>query len=182
MAIIMRLLHPKENNDPAKKHPFYCYKAQLQFVGWLKQHLRRTDFRGQPGPQVEKRRASWQSDKSQPRSRCTAITVRGLSGLETPFQCTLVPIIKLPNFEGKYLSGQPRKCTPPKMPSIIFGLHSLRGDFPPQGKCFQKCPFLWSWGALFSPLLLIYHIFRNRRVWSYHVTKEHNKWFRFVYK
>ena len=28
-------------------------------------------------------------------------------------------------------------------PSIIFGLHSLRGDFPPQGKCFQKCPFLY---------------------------------------
>ena len=69
----MRLLHPitrEENNESVKKHPFYCYKAQLQFVGWLKQHLRRTDFRGQPGPQVEKRRASWQSDKSQPRSRC----------------------------------------------------------------------------------------------------------------
>ena len=109
-----------------------------------------------------------------------AITVRRLSGLETPFQCTFVPIIKLPNFEGKYLSGQSRKCTPPKMPTIIFGLHSLRGDFPPQGKCFQKCPFLWSWGALFSPLLLITHLFRNRRIWSYHVTKEHNKWFGYM--
>ena len=45
-----------------KKHPFYCYKAQLQFVGWLKQHLKRTGFRGPPGSQVEKGRvlASWQ--------------------------------------------------------------------------------------------------------------------------
>ena len=51
-AIIMRLLHPitrEENNESVKKHPFYCYKAQLQFVGWLKQHLRRTDYPGQPG-------------------------------------------------------------------------------------------------------------------------------------
>ena len=69
----MRLLHPKtreENNDPVKKHPFYCYKAQLQFVGWLKQQLRRTDYRGQPGLQVGKGRSSWQLDKLQPRWRC----------------------------------------------------------------------------------------------------------------
>ena len=35
-AIVMRLLHPitrEENNESVKKHPFYCYKAQLQFVG-----------------------------------------------------------------------------------------------------------------------------------------------------
>ena len=69
----MRLLHPitkEENNDPVKKHPFYCYKAQLQFVGWLKQQLRRTDYRGRPGLQVGKGRSSWQLDKLQPRWRC----------------------------------------------------------------------------------------------------------------
>ena len=69
----MRLLHPitkEENNDPVKKHPFYCYKAQITIVGWLKQQLRRTDSRGQPGLQVGKGRSSWQLDKLQPRWRC----------------------------------------------------------------------------------------------------------------
>ena len=72
----MRLLHPitrEENNDPVKKHPFYCYKAQITIVGWLKQQLRRTDYRGQPGLQVGRRRTFWQSDKTQRRSRCMSM-------------------------------------------------------------------------------------------------------------
>ena len=120
MAIIMRLYILRNEKIQLKNTTFYCYKAQLQFVGWLKQHLRRTDFRGQPGPQVEKRRASWQSDKSQPRSRCRCIQIRqcllgrrllfhlGLSALSSvlcPCAGSGFLCLSLSHFDGTYPSA-----------------------------------------------------------------------------
>ena len=51
------ILSERNNTRSSLKNTsYYCYKAQLQFVGWLKQHLRRTGFRGQrclPGGEGE---------------------------------------------------------------------------------------------------------------------------------
>ena len=67
--------YQKRNNTRSslKNTSYYCYKAQLQFVGWLKQHLRRTGFRGQrclPGGEGESCPGSWHLDKLLERSRC----------------------------------------------------------------------------------------------------------------
>ena len=63
--------HKRRKQWSSKKHLFNDYKAQITMVSWLKQQLRRTDSRGQPGLQVGRRRTFWQSDKTQRRSRCT---------------------------------------------------------------------------------------------------------------
>ena len=67
--------YQKRNNTRSslKNTSYYCYKAQLQFVGWLKQHLRRTGFRGQrclPGGEGESCPGSWHLNKLLERSRC----------------------------------------------------------------------------------------------------------------
>ena len=62
--------HKRRKQWSSKKHLFNDYKAQITIVSWLKQQLRRTDSRGQPGLQVGRRRTFWQSDKTQRRSRC----------------------------------------------------------------------------------------------------------------
>ena len=67
--------YQKRNNTRSslKNTSYYCYKAQLQFAGWLKQHVRRTGFRGQrclPGGEGESCPGSWHLDKLLERSRC----------------------------------------------------------------------------------------------------------------
>ena len=68
--------YQKRNNTRSslKNTSYYCYKAQLQFAGWLKQHVRRTGFRGQrclPGGEGESCPGSWHLDKLLERSRCS---------------------------------------------------------------------------------------------------------------
>ena len=78
----MRLCILSERNNTRsslKNTSYYCYKAQLQFVGWLKQHLRRTGFRGQrclPGGEGESCPGSWHLDKLLERSRCRGLFER----------------------------------------------------------------------------------------------------------
>ena len=75
----MRLYILSERNNTRsslKNTSYYCYKAQLQFAGWLKQHVRRTGFRGQrclPGGEGESCPGSWHLDKLLERSRCNSV-------------------------------------------------------------------------------------------------------------
>ena len=71
------ILSERNNTRSSLKNTsYYCYKAQLQFAGWLKQHVRRTGFRGQrclPGREGESCPGFWHLDKLLERSRCTAL-------------------------------------------------------------------------------------------------------------